>query len=504
MPDGDPAQLLLVAHHLVIDGVSWRILLADLAALLEQCDAGHALDLGDASTPFHEWASRLDAWRDRIDWTAALAPWLDTAAGDGGTADDLCRLLGRDAADRTDRVADERVLRIDLDAAATTALVASAGRQVRAPLDRMLLAALVESLAMTSGRRSWWIDVESHGRDLDLDALDLPSQRSRSTPTRHNSIVEAIGRTPLVRLSRVLPDLPFRLYGKIEGLNPGGSAKDRPAALMLRCAMERGQIGPQTTVVESSSGNMAIGLAQACACLGLKLICVIDERTTPQHRKLLAAYGAATELVTVAEAPSGDLLAARIARVKALVEHHVDAFWPNQYGNPVNAQAHHQTAREILEATPVDYLFCATSTCGTLRGCSDYLAATGATSKLIAVDAVGSVIFGDTPKPRLIPGHGASARPALVDGARVDRIVHVSDLECVIGCRRLVKREGILAGGSAGGVLSAIERVRDTIPADAICVAILADCGERYIETIYSDAWVTTHFGDVAHVWSRP
>jgi 2,3-diaminopropionate biosynthesis protein SbnA len=265
----------------------------------------------------------------------------------------------------------------------------------------------------------------------------------------HDSVVDAIGGTPLIRLSRVTPDLPFTLYGKMEAFNPGGSAKDRPAARMLRAAMARGEIGPHTTIVESSSGNMAIGLAQACACLGLRLICVIDPKATPQHRKLLAAYGATIDIVKPAD---DDFLAARIARVKEIVALDGDVFWPNQYANPENARSHRQTAREIFDDTHVDYLFCATSTCGTLRGCSDYLAEQDLDAQLVAVDAIGSAIFGDTRRPRLIPGHGASLRPPLVEGAEVRKVIHISDLECVVGCRRLVTREGLLVGGSAGGV----------------------------------------------------
>jgi N-(2-amino-2-carboxyethyl)-L-glutamate synthase len=316
----------------------------------------------------------------------------------------------------------------------------------------------------------------------------------------YDSVVDAIGGTPLIHLSRVMPDLPFRLYGKMEAFNPGGSAKDRPAARMLRAAMARGEIGPNTTVVESSSGNMAIGLAQACACLGLRLICVIDPKATPQHRKLLAAYGAVIDVVTPAD---DDYLAARIARVEEIVAQRGDVFWPNQYANPENARSHRQTAREIFDATQADYLFCATSTCGTLRGCSDYLAERGMETQLVAVDAIGSVIFGDARRPRLIPGHGASLRPPLVEGAEVGKVIHISDLDCVVGCRRLVTREGLLVGGSAGGVISAVERLKDTIAPGSVCVAILADSGERYVDTIYSDAWVTQHFGDVAHLWQR-
>ena len=316
----------------------------------------------------------------------------------------------------------------------------------------------------------------------------------------HDSVVDAIGGTPLIHLSRVMPGLPFTVYGKMESFNPGGSAKDRPAARMLIAAMARGDIGPQTTIVESSSGNMAIGLAQACACLGLHLICVIDPRTTQPHRKLLAAYGATIDVVKPAD---GDFLAARIARVKEIVATRGDVFWPNQYANIENARSHRQTAREILDETPVDYLFCATSTCGTLRGCSDYLGEHDLSTRLVAIDAAGSAIFGDARRPRLIPGHGASIRPPLVEGAKVAKVVHISDLDCVVGCRRLAMREGILAGGSAGGVITAIERIAHTIAPGAVCVAILADSGERYIDTIYSDAWVEQHFGDVAHLWQR-
>src|SRR3954468_4147847 len=250
----------------------------------------------------------------------------------------------------------------------------------------------------------------------------------------HDSVVDAIGGTPLIHLSRVMPGLPFTLYGKMEGYNPGGSAKDRPAAQMLRSAMAHGDVGPRTTVVESSSGNMAIGLAQACASLGVRLICVIDEKATAQHRKLLAAYGATIDVVSAAD---GDFLAARLARVRDIVSREPDVFWPNQYANPENARSHWRTAHEIFEDTDADYLFCATSTCGTLRGCSDYLATHARSTQLVAVDAIGSVIFGDARRPRLIPGHGASLRPALADGADVNSVVHISDLDCVVGCRRL-------------------------------------------------------------------
>lgn len=121
--------------------------------------------------------------------------------------------------------------------------------------------------------------------------------------------------------------------------------------------------------------------------------------------------------------------------------------------------------------------------------------------KIVAVDAEGSVIFGNAPGPRLIPGHGAAVRPTLYGADLADTVVHVADLDCVVNCRRLAAREAILAGGSSGAVVAALHGMRERIPPGATCALILPDRGERYLETIYSDDWVTTHFGDVSHLW---
>ena len=319
-----------------------------------------------------------------------------------------------------------------------------------------------------------------------------------------DSVLDAIGGTPLVRMRRVMPACGFQLFAKLESSNPGGSGKDRPAAGMLRTALASGAIGAGTTIIESSSGNMAIGLAQACASLGLQLICVVDAKTTDQHVQMLTAYGASVDLVRTPDPATGEFLPARLARVQELLAADPNAFWTNQYANPGNARAQQTVLHEIMHdlGRPVDVLCCATSTGGTLRGCSDVISELGLPTRLVAVDALGSVIFGGTPAARLIPGHGASLRTALVEGATVSDVVHVSDLDCVVGCRRLALAEGILAGGSSGGVLSAIGRIRDTIAAAAVVVAILPDRGERYLSSIYSDAWVARHFGDISALWS--
>jgi len=313
----------------------------------------------------------------------------------------------------------------------------------------------------------------------------------------NDGVLSAIGDTPLIRLSRVFPDLHFNLYAKLEGHNPGGSMKDRPALSIIRRAIETGLITPETVIIESSSGNMGVGLAQVCAYYNLHLICVVDRRTNLQNIKLMRAYGAEIEMTET------ECLQARLDRVKTLLRKHKNSFWPNQYANLYNPISHHRTMEEIVNALSgkVDYFFCATSTCGTLRGCAEYVRSKDLATKIYAVDAKGSVIFGGQSARRLIPGHGAAVVPELYQHDLADRCIHVSDIDCVVGCRRLVKSEAILAGGSAGGIVMAVEEVRSTIPNGSNCVILFADRGERYIDTIYSDAWVNEHFGDISHLW---
>jgi len=318
-------------------------------------------------------------------------------------------------------------------------------------------------------------------------------------------VLQAIGGTPLVELERIAAASPIRVFAKLESLNPGGSIKDRPALNMLLGKIERGDLEPgRSVVVESSSGNLGIGLAQVCRYLGLRFVCVVDPKTTEQNVALMRAYGAEIEVVEERDPETDEYLPTRIRRVRELSETLPDAYWPNQYANLLNAGAHVTTMREIVEALSyVDYLFCATSSCGTLRGCSRYVRRHGLETTVVAVDAVGSAIFGQAPARRMIPGHGAAARPALYRDDLADQVVHVTDLECVVGCRRLALREAVLAGGSSGAVVSAVERLRDEIPEEAICALILPDRGERYLDTIYSDAWVEEHFGDVFHLWEE-
>ena len=319
-------------------------------------------------------------------------------------------------------------------------------------------------------------------------------------------ILSVIGNTPLIKLNRVFREINFDLYAKLECLNPGGSTKDRSAASIIEHGIKNGDIRPGTVVIESSSGNMGIGLAQICTYYNLGLICVVDPKTTQQNLNLLNAYGAAVDMVTEPDPQTGEFLQARINRVQELLQTTENSFWCNQYANLHNALAHQQTMHEIATALndKVDYLFCATSTCGTMRGCNDYVKEHGLQTKMIAVDAIGSLIFGKQKAKRLIPGHGAAMRPQLYRDDLADEVVLVSDLLSVVGCRRLMRTESLLVGGSSGAVISAVEQMKDRVTKRSTCVVIFADRGERYLDTIYSDAWVKAHFGDVAQLWTDP
>ncbi|QDS99462.1 2,3-diaminopropionate biosynthesis protein SbnA [Adhaeretor mobilis] len=308
-------------------------------------------------------------------------------------------------------------------------------------------------------------------------------------------ILSVIGQTPLIELDRHIDLAGGRLYAKLEAFNPGGSAKDRPARAMIESGIAKGLVRRGTTIIESTSGNMGIGLAQVCRYYDLPLICVVDPRTQPQNLAIMKAYGAQVDVVSTPL--RGDYLRARLARVCHLLETTTNSFWPNQYANPENPRAHRTgTIAEIDRQLQgdYDYVFVAVSSTGTLQGCQQFLQSRGRRAKLVAIDAVGSVLFGGTPGRRLIPGLGAGRVPPLARGGVHSDVLRVSDIDCVVECRRLAYREAILVGGSGGGVLSAICAMRNQLAGKTV-VAVLHDSGTRYLDTVFDDEWVETNLG---------
>lgn len=311
---------------------------------------------------------------------------------------------------------------------------------------------------------------------------------------------DLIGQTPLVRLERLAGATGTgpRIHAKLEASNPGGSAKDRPALRMLEAALESGELATGDTVVESSSGNLGVALAALCSWHGLRFICVVDPRVSRQTARLVEAYGGLLQRVDAPDPETGDWLVARRREVDRLVASVPGAWSPGQYDNIHNPAAHAEgTMAEIVDTLDGDLaaVFVATSTTGTLVGCRDHLDARGISSLLVAVDAAGSVLFDGTRGERLLPGFGAGAVPSLAARARPDLVRRVDDLDCVVGARRLARRESLLAGASGGGVVTALSRELHRFDPDDNVVLVLHDSGSRYLDTVYDDRWVQERLG---------
>lgn len=320
-------------------------------------------------------------------------------------------------------------------------------------------------------------------------------------------ILGAIGGTPLVQLENIFESSHFDCFAKLEGLNPGGSAKDRPSVAIVERALQTGEINAQTLIIEASSGNTGIGLAQVCAYHGLRFRCLVDPKVTQQNVDILLAYGAEIEMIEHPDPETGEFLPAKLKRIDEVLLKVENSFWVNQYASPENSGAHYRsTVKEILrdlDGTMLDYLFVATATCGTIRGCLDYLVDNGYPTKVIAVDALGSHIFSNNKHHRLVPGLGSAICPALTPAQGIHKVAYVNDVDCVVGCRRLARTEAILAGGSSGAVITALDRMSNEIPKGSTVVVLLPDRGERYLDTIYSDNWVSENLGEITHHWSK-
>lgn len=307
------------------------------------------------------------------------------------------------------------------------------------------------------------------------------------------SVSEAVGGTPLVRLDRLFPESGIEVLAKLESMNPGGSTKDRPALAMVRDALRSGRLAAGGTVVESSSGNLGIALARACREHAVHFVCVVDSRTNPSAIATIRALGGEVEIVSEPDPASGDLLTARLHRVEGLLDEISGAVNLYQYGNPANPAAHADgTMREIAEATDhhVDHLLAAVSTTGTLAGCTQYIREARMATSTIAVDAVGSVLFGGTAAPRHLPGLGAGVVTDLSLTVEPDTVIRVDALACVVGARLLARDAGILAGASTGGIVHALGTLVPELRPGTRAVFIVHDSGTPYLHTIYDDQWV--------------
>ncbi len=314
-------------------------------------------------------------------------------------------------------------------------------------------------------------------------------------------ILSTVGRTPLVGLSNLFSDTSNRFFAKLESANPGGSVKDRTALNMIRNALKNGKINKDSTIIESTSGNLGIGLALVCAYHKLKFICIVDPKANTQNLDVVRAYGGKIEYVAEPDPETGEFLQARLNRAKKLCRENPDFFWINQYSNIDNPLAHHETMGEILEQlnNQVDWLFCAVSTCGTIRGCAEYLRKKKLHTKIIAVDVEGSKLFESEEAVRRFPGMGAGVKSSHRNGGLtelIDGYAIVSEQDCIRGCHALTAQEGIFSGASSGGVVAAAEAMQSRMQGDNTCVMIFPDGGDRYLNTLYSKEWIQRHYGE--------
>jgi cysteine synthase A len=310
------------------------------------------------------------------------------------------------------------------------------------------------------------------------------------------TIMDQVGNTPLLKLPLMSA---LDLYAKLEFLNPTGSVKDRAARHIIDTLIGRGEIGPATTVLESSSGNFGIALAAACRQHGMRFVCVVDPHLSRISRCLIEALGGVLEVVDELDQNAG-YLHARIRRVEELGRALEDSYWVNQYANPLNADAYYQTLGGELcrELDAIDYVFIAVSSCGTIAGASRRVKEAFPLAKVVAVDIEGSVIFGGEAKRRYVPGVGSSRVPPILAQARIDEVVRVAETEMVDACHRLARGHQLVVGGSSGAVIAAIEayfsaeRRRDDrrrLGRDPVAVTLFPDRGERYVDTIFNPEW---------------
>ncbi|HYF63772.1 MAG TPA: cysteine synthase family protein [Herpetosiphonaceae bacterium] len=307
-----------------------------------------------------------------------------------------------------------------------------------------------------------------------------------------STFVDTVGQTPLVHLQRLTRPDEARIALKCERTNPGGSIKDRPAKFIVETAERAGWLRPNGTIIESSSGNFGISLAMLGAAKGYRVIILVDPKITPTNLALLEAYGAEVEVVTEQD-DSGSYHKTRIARANALARQIPGAFRPDQCFNLLNSEAHYQhTAREILADCQDDLamVIAAVSTGGQLGGLTRYLKRVAPAVQVIGVDAVGSAIFGGPAHSYLLPGVGLGWTPANLPLALLDAAFTVPDEDAFLTCRTVARSEGILVGASTGAVLLVALNYAQQLPRSARIVAIGADSGERYLQTMYDDAWL--------------
>ncbi|UQB73100.1 PLP-dependent cysteine synthase family protein [Rhodococcus ruber] len=301
-----------------------------------------------------------------------------------------------------------------------------------------------------------------------------------------------VGNTPVLWIGQPFADGNTGFWAKLEGTNPGGM-KDRPALHMVERARARGELTPGARIIESSSGTLGLGLALAGIVHHHPVTVVTDPGLEPIIHRMLAAYGADVELVTEPH-PTGGWQQARRDRVRELLGTHPGSWCPDQYSNPDNVDAYQSLALELLaQLGHIDVLVCSVGTGGHSAGIARVLRRFCPELKLVGVDTVGSVIFGQPAAPRLMRGLGSSIHPANIDYGAFDEVHWVAPHEAVWSCRTLAATHHASGGWSVGAVALAAGWIARTHTPDTRIAAIFPDGPQRYFDTVYNDEFCDNH-----------
>ena len=317
----------------------------------------------------------------------------------------------------------------------------------------------------------------------------------------HESILQTIGKTPLVRLNRVASHVKCHLYAKVEFFNPGGSIKDRIGLNIIAEAEQSGRLEPGGTIVESTSGNTGVGLAIVAAIKGYKTVFVLPDKMSQEKIQLLRAFGAKVVITPTAVEPDDPRSYYSVA--KQIVAKTPNAILANQYHNPENPRSHYlTTGPEIWEQTrgQVTDVIIGMGTGGTISGIGKYLKEQNPDIKIIGVDPTGSILLetwqnGSIPddavaRPYKIEGIGEDFLPSTLDLSVIDEVIRVTDKEAFRWTRQIVKEEGIFCGISSGAALAGAMRYVQELPPNHLAVVIFPDSGSRYLSKVFDDKWM--------------
>ncbi len=316
----------------------------------------------------------------------------------------------------------------------------------------------------------------------------------------HQNILETIGHTPLVKLNKVVADVPALVLGKIETFNPGHSIKDRMALRMLEVAEQEGKIKPGGTIIECTSGNTGMGLAIAACVKGYRCIFTTNDKQSKEKMDLLRALGA--EVVVCPTNVEADDPRSYYAVAERLSQEIPNSYWFNQYDNLANRQAHYETTGpEIWEQTEgkVTHVVIGAGTGGTVTGVGRFLKEKNPNIQVWAIDTFGSALkkFHETgtidPKeiyPYITEGIGEDIIPKNYDFSAIDHFEKVTDKDGAVMCRRLAREEGILLGYSAGSAVAGLLQLKNRLSKDDVVVVVFHDHGSRYVGKIYNDEWM--------------